>query len=141
MTNYKQILDDAYSSAEQIQNVDEPFTFSNEVKSYIKTIVDKAENSKAVLAVIITLMAHKIVVPEDDIRYHQKDIGNFSGRTIDSKFITPFGDYRKRKLPHSFYWDCGSFYFIYILVMQLFYSFCNSKRCVHITKVLLALTE
>lgn len=23
--------------------------------------------------------------------------------------------------------------------MQLFYSFCNSKRCVHITKVLLAL--
>lgn len=77
MTNYRQILDDAYSSAEQIQNVDETFTFSNEVKGYIETIVDKAENSKAVLAVIITLMAHKIVVPEDDIRYHQKDIGNF----------------------------------------------------------------
>ena len=65
MTNYRQILDDAYSSAEQIQNVDETFTFSNEVKGYIETIVDKAENSKAVLAVIITLMAHKIVVPED----------------------------------------------------------------------------
>ena len=90
MTNYRQILDDAYSSAEQIQNVDDTFTFSNEVKGYIETIVDKAENSKAVLAVVITLMAHKIVVPEDDIRYHQKDIGNFSGRTIDSKFITPF---------------------------------------------------
>ena len=90
MKNYRQVLGDAYSSAEQIQNVDETFTFSNEVKGYIETIVDKAENSKAVLAVIITLMAHKIVVPEDDIRYHQKDIGNFSGRTIDSKFITPF---------------------------------------------------
>ena len=90
MTNYRQILDDTYSFAEQIQNVDETFTFSNEVKGYIETIVDRAENSKAVLAVIITLMAHKIVVPEDDIRYHQKDIGNFSGRTIDSKFITTF---------------------------------------------------
>ena len=34
MTNYRQILDDAYSSAEQIQNVDKTFTFSNEVKDY-----------------------------------------------------------------------------------------------------------
>lgn len=90
MTNYRQILDEAYSSAEQVQIVDETFTFSNEIKGYIETIVDKAENNKAVLAVTITLIAHKIVVPEDDIRYHQKDIGNFSGRTIDSKFITPF---------------------------------------------------
>ena len=66
MTNYRQILDEAYSSAEQVQIVDETFTFSNEIKGYIETIVDKAENNKAVLAVTITLMAHKIVVPEDD---------------------------------------------------------------------------
>lgn len=51
MTNYRQILDEAYSSAEQVQIVDETFTFSNEIKGYIETIVDKAENNKAVLAV------------------------------------------------------------------------------------------
>ena len=61
MINYRQILDDAYSSAEQIQNVNESFTFSNEVKGYIETIVDKAENSKAVLAVIITLDRKSVV--------------------------------------------------------------------------------
>lgn len=87
MTNYRQILDDAYSSAEQIQNVDETFTFSNEVKGYIETIVDKAENSKAVLAVIITLMAHKIVVPEDDIRYHQKILAIFRAELLTRSLL------------------------------------------------------
>ena len=60
MINYRQILDDAYSSAEQIQNVDETFTFSNEVKGYIETIVDKAENSKAVLAVIMLVIFNRM---------------------------------------------------------------------------------
>ena len=62
MTSYRQILNDAYFSAEQIQNVDETFTFSNGVRGYIDTSVDKAENCKAVLAVFISVMAHKMFV-------------------------------------------------------------------------------
>lgn len=90
MVDYRRILNDAYLKAEHFNKNGAIFVLSDEVKNHINTIVEKSESSKAVLAVIITLLIHKIAVPKDDIRYHQKDIGNFSGRTIDSKFTTPF---------------------------------------------------
>lgn len=88
--DYRTILDEAYSKAENMVARDKGPQLEKSVLDNIQTIVDKAETSKAVLAVAVTLLAHKIAVPEDDIRYHQKEIGNFSGRTIDSRFITPF---------------------------------------------------
>ena len=40
--------------------------------------------------VLITLITHKILEPKQDIRYHQSGMENgFSGRTIDTKYITP----------------------------------------------------
>lgn len=64
---------------------------SDEIAEQIRLLVSNSETNKAVMTVLITLCVHKIVKPEQDIRYHQAKLQNgFSGRTIDSKFITPF---------------------------------------------------
>lgn len=48
------------------------------------------ENQKGLFTVLITLGVHKTLFPKQDIRNHQKGmVGGFSGRTIDTKFITP----------------------------------------------------
>lgn len=48
------------------------------------------ENQKGLFTVLITLGVHKTLFPKQDIRKHQKGMnGGFSGRTIDTKFITP----------------------------------------------------
>ena len=62
-----------------------------ETAEQIRLLVSRSEASKAVVTVFITLCTHKIVKPEQDIRYHQAKLPNgFSGRTIDFKYITPF---------------------------------------------------
>jgi len=48
------------------------------------------EHQKGVFTVLITLGIHKILNPNQDIRYHQDNMVNgFSGRSIDTKHITP----------------------------------------------------
>lgn len=62
------------------------------------TIVDYAETQKAILGVTITCIVYKIYEPEQDIRQHQKSLpGGYSGRTFDTKYVTPF---LKGKFPH-----------------------------------------
>ena len=64
---------------------------SEDLRKQVETIASKAEGSKGVVAVLTTLLAHKIVNPRQDIRYHQSQQKNgFSGRTIDEKDVTPF---------------------------------------------------
>lgn len=54
-------------------------------------ILSHAEGNKAVVTVLVTLMTQKIFDPAQDIRCHQEQIpGGFSGRTIDTKIVTPF---------------------------------------------------
>ncbi len=63
-----------------------PYEISNELEKFEKII----ENQKGLFTVLITLGIHKILFPEQDIRKHQHSIHDgFSGRTIDTKFITP----------------------------------------------------
>lgn len=88
--SYRQTLEDAYLVAETNLASRKESPVGKNLRNYIDTIVEKAETSKAVLTVTITLLTHKIELPADDIRFHQKDIGNFSGRTIDTRYITPF---------------------------------------------------
>lgn len=67
-----------------IKNVDE-----NVVKN-IEIIAEKSSTQKGVYTVLITLLVHKTLFPNQDIRRHQESMKNgFSGRTIDTKFITP----------------------------------------------------
>lgn len=64
---------------------------SDNLKNKIDIIVERSENSKGVVAVLITLLVYKIYKPEQDIRYHQSQLQNgFSGRTIDTNYVTPW---------------------------------------------------
>lgn len=59
--------------------------------SQIETIVARSEANKGIVTVLVTLLTHKIVDPNQDIRYHQAQLKNvFSGRNIDKAIITPF---------------------------------------------------
>ncbi len=54
-------------------------------------LLDKSESAKGVFTVALTSIVYKILNPEQDIRNHQESIPlGYSGRTFDSKFITPF---------------------------------------------------
>ncbi len=53
----------------------------------------------AVLTVLVTLLVKKVIDPEQDIRLHRTDFtGGFSGRSFDTKHITPF--LRDNDFPH-----------------------------------------
>lgn len=61
------------------------------ITNYLDVILSKAESAKAVITVVITSAVYKILNPTQDIRNHQTSIRNgYSGRTFDSKYITPF---------------------------------------------------
>jgi DNA (cytosine-5)-methyltransferase 1 len=60
-------------------------------KVLLNTILHYSEQAKGVLTVFITSIVYKILHPEQDIRKHQDGIdGGYSGRTFDTKNITPF---------------------------------------------------
>lgn len=71
----------------------------NEIKSnlehnitvHLDEILRRSESSKGVLTVILTSIIYKSLYPDQDIRYHQTSIeGGYSGRSFDTKYITPF---------------------------------------------------
>ena len=65
---------------------------------FLKKLANKIEKHRGVYAVLITLCLYKIENPDQDIRYHKKDLENgFSGRTYDTKFVTPI--LKKNGLP------------------------------------------
>ncbi len=60
------------------------------IKAYIETIGNNIYSQKGVFTVLVTLLTHKLIEPKQDIRNHQSSLVNgFSGRTIDTKYITP----------------------------------------------------
>jgi DNA (cytosine-5)-methyltransferase 1 len=64
----------------------------------LKIIVENAETQKAVLGVTLTSLVYKIHDPKQDIRKHQEGMkGGYSGRTFDTKYVTPF---LKNRFPH-----------------------------------------
>ena len=79
----------------------ELYNEANTGKSYISSLSDNTQNNikkiaencfiqKGVYTVLITLSVYKILHPSQDIRNHQTQIKKgFSGRTIDTQFITP----------------------------------------------------
>lgn len=61
------------------------------ISNNLQEILDRSESAKAVLTVVITSIVYKLQNPDQDIRKHQTSIENgYSGRTFDSKYITPF---------------------------------------------------
>ena len=62
------------------------------ISGSLDEILKRAESSKGVLTVVITSLVYKILNPTQDIRNHQATINGcgYSGRSFDSKHITPF---------------------------------------------------
>ena len=60
-------------------------------KRQVEYIVSISESRKGLLSVLTTVLAHKVLFPEQDIRKQRADIENgYSGRVIDKDHVTPF---------------------------------------------------
>lgn len=98
MNNIKDInliLEKAYKMAIQEIANDNGELFlkrlTNNQINWLSKIVSNAESFKAIVTVLTTSLVKKIENPEQDIRYHKNELkGGYSGRTLDTKFITPF---------------------------------------------------
>ncbi len=93
MDKHIEFLNEIYDSALDLiqKNETESLDFPSELKEQVKAIVLRSEDNKGIIAVLTTLLSHKLVNPEQDIRRHQAQIeGGFSGRTLDKDFITPW---------------------------------------------------
>lgn len=92
MSNHSVIVNEIYQKALEMTSKDDFTTPLNKtLKEDVELIVEHSETNKGLVAVITTLLIHKIVDPAQDIRYHQAQLPNgFAGRGIDQNFITPF---------------------------------------------------
>ena len=85
----REVLEQAYQTAIAAEN--KSFGLSAKQQENIQIIVRGAERQKAVLAVLMTSLLKKIVVPEQDIRYHKiEQTSGYSGRSFDTNYVTPF---------------------------------------------------
>lgn len=85
--NHKEKLLQAYENSANVEGI------KNEIpgnyQEFISQIAKNCFRSKAVYTVLVTLLVHKTLNPRQDIRFHQAQIGGFSGRNIDTQYITP----------------------------------------------------
>ncbi|HHT9104609.1 MAG TPA: hypothetical protein ACFYD7_01900 [Candidatus Wujingus californicus] len=93
-----EIMESAYKNA-KVKSIKAILSvLPNECVQKLKIIVENAETQKAVLGVTLTSIVYKVYEPSQDIRRHQESMENgYSGRTFDTKYVTPF---LKRKFPH-----------------------------------------
>lgn len=91
--SHDDVLNDVYEEALLRVSKDDltAINIKGEDIAYLDLIVGRAESNKGMVAVLITLLTHKICVPQQDIRYHQAQLENgFAGRGIDQNHVTPF---------------------------------------------------
>ncbi|MDO4804024.1 MAG: hypothetical protein Q4A32_04310 [Lachnospiraceae bacterium] len=90
--NHKEVLEMIYNQAISETAVSDYTTdLPGEMASQIELLVSRSETNKGLIAVLTTLLIHKIVNRNQDIRYHQaQQEGGFAGRSIDKDVVTPF---------------------------------------------------
>jgi len=104
MSAYTDQLERIYTEAEHLLENDDQTpvpdkSLSAQEVKLLNYIADRSEYSKGVLTVLITSLTHKIVAPNQDIRRHQSNMeGGYSGRSVDTREITPF--MKNKKLTH-----------------------------------------
>jgi DNA (cytosine-5)-methyltransferase 1 len=85
---YKQKLIEIYNEA--IERIDYSQALSNITNKNIEVMAQNCFVQKGVYTVYVTLSIYKLVHNEQDIRNHQTQIKDgFSGRSIDTAYITP----------------------------------------------------
>lgn len=93
-------LTELYNNAMSLVGSKEIITanLSQNERELLDIVLHYSEQAKAVLTVIVTSITYKSLHPKQDIRNHQASIvRGYSGRTFDSKHITPF--MKKYKFP------------------------------------------
>jgi DNA (cytosine-5)-methyltransferase 1 len=86
-------LDNIYKESMELVGSDDKIKsdLNQDIAKQLSEILSKSESAKAVITVILTSAVYKALHPDQDIRNHQTSIPNgYSGRTFDSKYITPF---------------------------------------------------
>lgn len=85
--NHKDKLLEIYKLSYSLTDIKD---VNQQTRDYIKSIGAKINSQKGVFTVLVTLITHKIIDPNQDVRKHQTSMpGGFSGRSIDFSFITP----------------------------------------------------
>lgn len=85
--NHKEKLLETYKNS---FTVDDILDIDIKTIENIKIIGLKINSQKGVFTVLTTLVTHKILFPNQDVRKHQSKMEDgFSGRTIDTNYITP----------------------------------------------------
>jgi DNA (cytosine-5)-methyltransferase 1 len=93
-----EIMESAYEQAKNKSLRSLLSGLSDESVQDLRVIAENAETQKAVLGVTLTSLVYKVYEPKQDIRKHQEGMKDgYSGRTFDTKFVTPF---LKSKFPH-----------------------------------------
>lgn len=93
--NHKEKLLEVYANSFDISDI-KNIEASDTV--YLGNVAANVERNKGVYTVLVTLLVHKLLVPDQDIRYFQNKMENgFSARSIDTKYITP--TLKELKLP------------------------------------------
>jgi len=86
MKNHRQLLETAFNKA----SISNTFSIPKKIKNNLTLIANNSQKQKGVFTVLTTLLIHKIYEPNQDIRKHQSNMENgFSGRSIDTQYITP----------------------------------------------------
>lgn len=85
--NHREKLLQLYNLSSSIDDITD---IPQQIQQYIHAIADNSFKQKGAYTVLTTLLVHKILFPSQDIRYHQSNMpGGFSGRSIDTQYITP----------------------------------------------------
>lgn len=88
--NVNEFLENIYNKSLLVKSLDE-LSLTDEQKQNIEVIVNKEETLKGVYTVLITSLAYKCLNKKQDVRLHQANMdGGYSGRSFDTKYITPF---------------------------------------------------
>lgn len=98
--NEKQRINELYDQALALHSKEETLPeLPQPYDLYCRIIIDHQERSKAILAILTTLLLKKLVNPDQNIRLHQSGMsGGFSDRGLDSRVVTPF--LREKCFPH-----------------------------------------
>lgn len=90
MTEPKQFLESIYQEAIAMKDISEAGLTKKQL-DWVNAIVEKEETQKGVFTVTFTSLTYKCLHPEQDVRLHQANMeGGYSGRTFDTKYVTPF---------------------------------------------------
>lgn len=88
--NHRDKLIQIYELISKKSTVVEIKKIPQEILGKIDLIAQNCSKQKGVYTVLVTLLIHKTLHPQQDVRFHQENLPNgFSGRTIDTKYITP----------------------------------------------------